>query len=100
LDLDSFSGAGQQHYDALVCGEVNVTVDSDGDGCPDDVEMVLVNGDKQANVLDVLWIAKAAFSLIACHHSLDMNRDGSCDILDVVLAARNSTLVEPHSACP
>jgi hypothetical protein len=60
---------------------------------------VSVNTDKQANILDVQLVAKMAFNLLPSHPALDINKDGTSNILDVVVAAMNSTLVEPHEVC-
>jgi hypothetical protein len=70
-----------------------------GDGCEDDKEIVSVNSDKQANILDVWLVAKMVFGLLPPHPALDINKDGTSSILDVWLAAKNSTLVEPHAPC-
>jgi hypothetical protein len=76
------------------------SLDSDGDACHDDKEVASINNDRQANILDALWVAKAAFGIIPCHAALDLNKTGSCELLDALLAARNSTLLEPHDPCP
>ncbi len=49
------------------------------------------------------WFAKRAFNIIPASDSdyvLDINKNGTVNIFDVMLAARNSTLLKPHSACP
>ena len=74
-----------------------------GDGCEDDKQIVDVNGDGQANILDILAIA--IIDLVAGAYDpvseavADINKDGANNILDVFLAALNSTLVEPHAPC-
>ncbi len=54
--------------------------DSDDDSCADWIEIVDVNGDRVANILDVLWVAKRAFGLIPASESdgvLDIDKNGS-----------------------
>jgi hypothetical protein len=80
------------------------STDTDGDssgndGCKDDKEIVSVNTDKQANILDVQLIARMAFGLLPPHPALDINKDGAYNVLDAQLAALNSTLREPHHVC-
>ena len=77
--------------------------DSDNDSCADWIEIVDVNGDRVANILDVQWVAKRAFGLILASESdgvLDIDKNGSLNILDVVAAAKNSSLMKSHSPCP
>jgi hypothetical protein len=77
--------------------------DSDGDGCEDWIEIVDVNGSRQANIVDVLLVAKRAFNIIPASDSdyvLDINKSGAVNIVDVLLAAQNSSLVKAHSPCP
>ncbi len=81
-------------------GTSPVTRDTDADGCEDDKEIVDINGDKHANILDLWWIAKMVAGLITPNSALDMNKDGALNILDGQLAALNSSLVEPHLPCP
>jgi Arylsulfotransferase (ASST)/Thrombospondin type 3 repeat len=76
------------------------TSDSDGDACPDDKEIVSINGDKQANLFDVMWVAKMAFGLTPPHAALDLDKNGAVNLLDALLAAKNSDLVEPAFVCP
>jgi parallel beta-helix repeat protein len=76
--------------------------DSDGDGCEDWIEIVDVNGNRAADIVDILWFAKRAFDIIPASDSdyvLDINKNGAVDIVDVLLAAQNSTLLKPHSPC-
>jgi hypothetical protein len=76
--------------------------DSDGDGCADWIEIVDVNGSRQANIVDVLLVAKRALDIIPASDSdyvLDINKNGAVNIVDVLLAAKNSTLARPHSTC-
>ena len=51
------------------------SVDSDGDACPDDKEIVDIDGNRQANILDVLWVAKMALSLTPPHPALDLRQE-------------------------
>ena len=74
--------------------------DTDADWCEDWIEMMDVNGDRNANILDVGWIAKAAFGVELPNPALDVNRDGANNILDAWLVARNSSLVRRNAACP
>ncbi len=76
--------------------------DSDNDGCADWVEIVDVNGNRSADILDVLFVAKRAFSLIPVSDSdpvLDIDKNGAFTVLDALVAAKNSTLVKAHSPC-
>jgi hypothetical protein len=74
--------------------------DSDGDSCDDDKEVASINADKQSNLSDVVTVARAAFGVIASHPAFDMDKNGVVNLSDAILAARNSTLLEPHSPCP
>jgi hypothetical protein len=77
--------------------------DSDGDGCEDWIEIVDVNGNREANTVDVLLVAQRGMAGGPATDSdplLDLNKNGSVNSVDVLLAAQNSTLVRPHSACP
>jgi len=76
------------------------SVDSDGDACPDDKEIVDINGNRSAELLDVLWAAKMALGLTPPHAALDLDKSGGVTILDALLAAKNSNLVEPSISCP
>jgi hypothetical protein len=76
--------------------------DSDGDGCEDWIEIVDVNGSRQANIVDVLLVAKRAFDIIPASDSdnvLDINKNRAVNVVDQVLAAQNSTLLKPHDPC-
>jgi len=86
-----------------------ISVDTDGDsggndGCKDDKQIVDVNGDGYANLLDL--VAVATISLTAgpfdpvSKREADINRDGVNNISDVSLAGLNSNLAEPHAPCP
>jgi hypothetical protein len=84
------------------------STDTDGDssgndGCQDDKQIVNVDGDGQANILDVMAVASIAltsgpFDPIS-QAVADIDKDGVNTVLDVMLAALNSTLVEPHTPC-
>jgi hypothetical protein len=89
-------------------GTSPTTRDTDGDsrgndGCQDDKQIVDVNGDGQANILDVQAVARIA--LVKGSYDpvskavADINKDRVNNILDVMVAALNSTLVEPHNVC-
>jgi hypothetical protein len=88
--------------------------DSDGDGCDDDKEIVDVNGDAVANVLDYARVAQRAFRIqdddpndgnpvpdfeMDVSAAFDLNKDGAVTVIDVTLAALNSSLVEPAADC-
>jgi hypothetical protein len=109
----------QRHPTAPPRGEITTTSrsdgtfpankDSDGDGCEDWIEVVDLNGDRQANLSDVLLVARRAFNILppdAISDPLfDINKDGSTalpsvNLADAVLAARNSNLVKTHALCP
>jgi hypothetical protein len=74
--------------------------DSDADGCDDDKEVASVDADKQATILDVMSVARMAFGLIPPHPALDLDKSGSVNLIDALLAAKNSNLVETHAPCP
>jgi len=77
--------------------------DSDGDGCADWIEIVDVNGNREANIVDVLAFAQRAFNVNPPSDSdplLDINKNGAVNIVDVLLAAQNSSMLRPHSSCP
>jgi hypothetical protein len=77
--------------------------DSDGDGCADWIEIVDVNGSRQANSVDILLIARRVFDITPASDSdyvFDINKSGAVNIVDALLVAQNSTLLRPHSTCP
>ncbi len=76
--------------------------DSDGDGCADWIEIMDVNGDRQSNTLDGLLITKRAFGLLPpsdSDASLDTDKNGAVNILDALVAVKNSSLLRPHDQC-
>lgn len=88
--------------------------DSDGDGCDDDKEIADVNGDAMANGLDYVRVLQRVFAVQdddpadgdpvpdpdpQVSPAFDLNKDGMMNSLDAVIAALNSSLVEPPSAC-
>jgi acetyl esterase/lipase len=76
--------------------------DSDSDGCPDWIEIVDVNGNRSADSLDVVLITKRAFGLTPPSDSdpvLDIDKNGSVNMMDAFQVVRNSSLVKPHSPC-
>jgi len=78
-------------------------VDSDGDSCPDWVEITDVNGDRASNIIDVQWVSKRAFGIVPASDSdrvLDVNKDGVVNILDIWVEATNSTLVKTQTPNP
>jgi hypothetical protein len=75
--------------------------DTDGDMCADWIEIVDVNGNRSANIVDVLLIAQRAFNIIPASDSdyvFDINKSGAVNIVDVLLAVRNSSLVRGSAA--
>jgi len=77
--------------------------DSDGDGCADWIEIVDIDGNRKADMNDVMVVAKRMFNLIPASDSdpvLDMDKNGKVNISDAMLAARNSSLIRPHLPCP
>ena len=90
-------------------GTSPTSIDTDGDsggannGCRDDKQIVDVNGDGQANILDVFPIATIALVTgvydPVSEAVADINKDGANNILDVFIGASNSTLVEAHAVC-
>ncbi len=76
--------------------------DSDLDGCADWIEIVDVNGNRQAEILDVQWVVKRMFNIVPASDSdavMDMDKNGSVNLVDALLAAKNSNLVRSHSQC-
>jgi YVTN family beta-propeller protein len=76
--------------------------DSDGDSCADWIEIVDVNGNRLADILDVLFVAKRALGINPASDSdlvLDIDKNGSVTILDALVAAKNSNLLRPHNKC-
>jgi hypothetical protein len=83
-------------------GTIAANKDSDGDGCQDWIEIVDVNGNRSAELLDVLFVAKRALGVDPNPGSdvvLDVDKNGSVTILDALVAAKNSSLVKSHSPC-
>jgi hypothetical protein len=83
-------------------GTMAANKDSDGDGCQDWIEIVDVNGNRSAELLDVLFVAKRALGVDPNPGSdvvLDVDKNGSVTILDALVAAKNSSLVKSHSPC-
>jgi len=75
--------------------------DSDGDGCPDWVEIVDINGNRTVNVVDVLLFARRAFGIYPTSSSdplFDVNCNRVINVVDVLTAARNSALLKPATA--
>jgi len=81
-------------------GTLPSVMDTDGDGCDDDKEVADINGDRVANIIDVLSVARATFKVIPPHPVFDLNKDGVINLMDVFFEAKNSTLVEPQGVCP
>jgi CubicO group peptidase (beta-lactamase class C family) len=76
--------------------------DSDGDACADWIEIVDVNGNRQADILDLLFVTKRGLGINPGSDSdvvLDMDKNGSVNLIDALLAAKNSSLVRPHAQC-
>jgi hypothetical protein len=78
-------------------------VDSDGDGCPDWVEIADVNGDRQANITDVYVVAGMCVggkpAVEPDRTIVDLNKDTQLNITDVYLEAKNSSLVRSGASC-
>jgi len=76
--------------------------DTDGDGCPDWVEITDLDGNREANINDVFEVAPRAFpggpvtTLEGRLCDLDANLD--VNINDVYVAAQNSAFVRPADA--
>jgi hypothetical protein len=80
-------------------GTSPVTKDTNANACEDDKEIVDINGDRHANILDLWWIDRMVVGLTPPNPDLDINKDGTINILDAQLAALNSALREPHLPC-
>jgi hypothetical protein len=110
-DTDSDDGTGSgstppvQIVDAVEAMGYNLALsnkDTDGDGCEDWIEIVDVNGNRSAELLDVLFVAKRALGVDPAPGSdrvLDIDKNGAVTILDALVAAKNSSLVKSHSPC-
>ncbi len=110
-DTDSDDGTGSlttppvEIVDAVEAMGYNTAVsrkDTDGDGCEDWIEIVDVNGNRSAELLDVLFVAKRALGVDPAPGSdkvLDIDKNGAVTILDALVAAKNSSLVKSHSPC-
>jgi hypothetical protein len=110
-DTDSDDGTGSgttppvQIVDSVEAMGYNLMVsnkDTDGDGCEDWIEIVDVNGNRSAELLDVLFVAKRALGVDPAPGSdkvLDIDKNGAVTILDALVAAKNSSLVKSHSPC-
>ncbi|MDI6858474.1 MAG: hypothetical protein QME71_09200 [Dehalococcoidia bacterium] len=77
-----------------------ISKDSDADGCEDWIEIVDINGDGQANSLDLNRIMGMVVGILPPHPALDINKDGVFNRLDHTLAVYNSVIFRPHAACP
>ena len=110
-DGDGFTDC-VEHSGYNTCASLNDTApgwtscanptDSDGDACADWIEIVDINGNRQAEILDVLFVVKRLFDLIPASDSdvvLDMDKNGVVNFLDALLAAKNSNLVRPNIPC-
>jgi hypothetical protein len=110
-DADSDDGTGSgsvapvQIVDSVEAMGYNLLVsnkDTDGDGCEDWIEIVDINGNRSAELLDVLFVAKRALGVDPAPGSdkvLDIDKNGAVTILDALVAAKNSSLVKSHSPC-
>lgn len=78
------------------------SIDSDGDGCADWIEIVDVDGSRTADLTDVVAVAKRAFDIFPPSDSdpvFDVDKNAALNLSDAVLAARNSSLAKPHASC-
>jgi hypothetical protein len=108
-DSDNGTGSGgaapqeiEDSIEAFCYGLGIANKDTDGDGCADWIEIVDINGSRQANIVDVLLVAKRAFNILPPSDSdplFDVNKNGTIGIVDVLLAAYNSSLLKPNSTC-
>ena len=77
--------------------------DTDGDGCEDWIEMTDVTGNRSANSVDVLAVAMRGMASgpgdAAGDLVLDLNKNGSINSVDVLYAAKNSTMLKAHATC-
>ncbi len=73
--------------------------DTDGDWCEDWIEIVDINGDGQANALDLARINMIYVGVAPPHPALDINKDGVFNPLDEALAVLNSNLIKSHNPC-
>jgi hypothetical protein len=94
---DQFS----DQIEAFAFGLEVANKDTDGDGCEDWIEIVDVNGSRQSNIVDVLIFAQRGVGggpgTTESDKLLDLNKLGGVNITDVLLAAKNSTLVKPQT---
>jgi hypothetical protein len=62
--------------------------DTNGNGCDDGLEIADVNGDYAVNVTDLLWVAYAVGGQHPYNADLDMDKDGSITVSDLMLVAQ------------
>jgi parallel beta-helix repeat protein len=89
-------------------------LNTDGDRCDDDKEIVEINGDGVANALDEARVALRIYNAqdddpndgnpipdldMQVNRAFDINKDGVMNALDPALVALNSSMVEPPEKC-
>jgi hypothetical protein len=99
LDKDSDDDGFRDGIEVKGWGTSCISWDTDADGCEDWIEIADINGDGQANALDLGRIQRAIYGVVPPHQALDINKDGGLNLLDYGLAILNSTLKRPHEPC-
>lgn len=64
------------------------TTNSDGDGCPDDTEIVSVDSNTTVNVIDLLVVAQNAGTTALVP---DIDKNGNVNVIDLLAVAQNVT---------
>ncbi len=65
-----------------------LSLDTDQDGCEDRREIASVNQDRKVNVFDFALVAQAAGSMTMYYAPFDLTRDGSVNVLDLLLMSK------------
>jgi hypothetical protein len=83
-------------------GASPANADTDGDGCQDWIVIVDIDGNRSANVTDVVLTARRLSNVLPASNSdsvFDMDKNGEITVADVLLASKNSSLFKPHGPC-
>jgi len=113
VDTDSDNGTGTgsaapiEILDSIEAFGYNTAIankDTDGDGCADWIEIVDVNGNRSAEILDA-WLVARTSAPSDSDNVLDINKNGRPpnpplpDPNDIGLAVSNSQMVKTHAPC-
>jgi hypothetical protein len=62
--------------------------DTNGNGCDDNIEIADVDGNYSVDTTDLLWVAYAVGGQHPYNADLDMDKDGSITVSDLMLVAQ------------